>query len=68
MEKTIAVTREKSIAAETAGTEISKIGIYTIGTTSALIGSWAVMCLVSGMVSSGGPVGLAANYVLALNG
>lgn len=68
MKKTTAVTRERSVIVETAGVEISKVGIYAIGTTSALIGCWAVVCFVSGMISSGGPAGLVSNYVSALIG
>ena len=68
MTKDNAVTRERSAAVATAGEEISKVGIYAIGTTSAFIGTWAVVCLVSGMISSGGPAGLVANYISALMG
>lgn len=68
MKKTTAVTKEKSLAVETAGSEIGKVAFYAVGTTSVLIGCWAVVCLFSGMISSGGPVGLVSNYFSALLG
>ena len=68
MKNTTAITREKSSTIENVSVEISKVGVGAIGITSALIGCWAVVCLVSGMISSGGPAGLVSNFISALAG
>jgi len=62
------LTREKSIAQGTVSTEISRVGVGAIGVTSILIGCWAVVTLVSGMVSVGGPVGLVSSFMTAIGG
>ena len=47
---------------------MNKVGIHAITISSALIGCWAVACLASGMISTGGPAGLVANFVSAVIG
>ncbi len=37
-------------------TEISKIGIYSIAVAAGIIGCWAVVCLIAGIMNSGGPL------------
>ncbi|MBU0664778.1 MAG: hypothetical protein KJ990_09585 [Proteobacteria bacterium] len=48
--------------------ELHKAGVTTISITSLLLGSWAVACMTAGIIASGGPVGLATNYIKALIG
>jgi hypothetical protein len=47
-------------------TEMSKIGIYSIAVAAGIIGCWAVVCLVAGMLNSGGPLQLLSNLFTAL--
>jgi hypothetical protein len=68
MTNSITKTNEKSIATDNVSVELSKAAVGAIGVSSALIGCWAVACLVSGMISSGGPVSLVANFVSAVVG
>jgi len=68
MKNATAITRERNDAIANANVEISRAGMAVIGITSALIGCWAVVCLVAGTISSGGPAGLAANFFSALGG
>ena len=68
MIKTTAVTRENSVANTIANRGNDKVAVGVIGVTSLLIGCWAVVCLVSGVVSSGGPVGLVSNLIAAISG
>ncbi len=49
-------------------TEISKIGVGAFAVTSGLIGLWAVACMVSGLIQSGGPVSLVKNWFGAVLG
>jgi hypothetical protein len=46
--------------------ELQKISTMVIGFTSLLIGGWAIACMTSGLITSGGPVGLAMEYIKAL--
>ncbi len=62
------ITNQKSVAQETASAELNKLGVTTVGIASGLIGCWAVACLASGMISSGGPASLVANYMKAFIG
>ncbi len=62
------ISRERSEAIENTTVEVGKIGINVIGITSLMIGCWAVVSLVAGMISSGGPFGLVANFVKAVIG
>ncbi len=48
--------------------EVSKLSVIGIGTISAFIGGWALVCLVSGVVASGGPVAMVANWFKAVIG
>jgi len=68
MKNTTTTTRERSVANENVSTELNKVGVHAITISSALIGCWAVACLASGMLSSGGPAGLVANFVSAVIG
>lgn len=68
MKNATTITRERSRAIDNVSVEISKVGVSVIGITSALIGCWAVVCLFSGMISSGGPAGLVSNFISALAG
>ena len=68
MKNTNTITRENNSAISNVNVELSKVGVGAIGITSALIGCWATACLVAGMISSGGPVNLAASFVSAVIG
>lgn len=68
MKNTTAITSEQSGALDNVGVEISKVGVGVIATTSTLIGCWAVACLISGMISSGGPAGLVSSFISAISG
>ncbi len=68
MKNSTALTRERSIAQNTVGVANDKVAVGAIGAASLLIGCWAVVCLVSGIVSSGGPVGLVSNLITAISG
>ncbi len=46
-------------------TEMSKVGIYSIAVAAGIIGCWAVVCLVAGMLNSGGPLQLVSNLFIA---
>lgn len=46
--------------------EVSKIGIYSIAVAASVIGCWAVVCLIAGMLNSGGPVQLFSHLFTAL--
>jgi hypothetical protein len=48
--------------------QISKVGIAVIGLSSCVIGIWAVASLVGGMIASGGPIALVANWFRAVIG
>ena len=48
--------------------QISKVGFAVIGLSSCAIGIWAVASLLGGMVASGGPVALVANWFKAVIG
>jgi len=64
-------TKEKSAANARVkvdiSTEISKIGIYCIAISAGVIGCWAVVCLIAGMVTSGGPAELLTNLFSAIH-
>ena len=66
--KTTATVQTRSTVKEDTGVELSRVGVSAIGITSAVIGCWAVVSLGAGMVSSGGPAGLVANFVSAFIG
>ncbi len=68
MKNTTTITRERSLANENVSLELNKVGVHAVTITSAMIGCWAVACLASGMISSGGPAGLVSNFVSAFIG
>lgn len=48
--------------------QIAKVGFAVIGLSSCAIGIWALASLVGGMVASGGPIALVANWFKAVIG
>jgi hypothetical protein len=48
--------------------ELQKIGVGVLGITSLLCGCWAAACMTAGIIASGGPAGLATNYIKSLIG
>jgi hypothetical protein len=48
--------------------QITKVGFAVIGLSSCAIGLWAAASLVSGMIASGGPVALVADWFRAVIG
>jgi hypothetical protein len=48
--------------------QVARVGFVVIGISSCAIGLWALASLVGGMVASGGPVALAANWLKAVIG
>jgi len=48
--------------------QIYKVGIAVVGVSSLAIGVWATIALVSGMVASGGPGALVADWFRAVIG
>lgn len=47
-------------------TEMSKIGIYSIAIAAGIIGCWAVISLIAGMINSGGPLQLINSLFTAM--
>ncbi len=68
MSQTTATSKDRSIARENVGVELNKVAVGAIGISSAIIGCWAVACLSSAMISSGGPVSLVSHFVSAVIG
>jgi len=66
--KDTTITKERNAALESAGVEISKVGIGAIAVTSTLIGCWALACLISAMISTDGPAGLVSGFISAISG
>ena len=48
--------------------QVYKVGIAVVGACSLAIGVWATVALVSGMVASGGPGALVADWFRAVIG
>ncbi|MGI9537966.1 MAG: hypothetical protein ACR2PB_12920 [Desulfocapsaceae bacterium] len=48
--------------------QVYKVGIAVVGVCSLAIGLWATVALVSGMVASGGPGALVADWFRAVIG
>lgn len=48
--------------------QVYKVGIAVVGVCSLAIGVWATIALVSGMVASGGPGALVADWFRAVIG
>jgi hypothetical protein len=63
--KSQAKTRETSKAAVDT---VSRGSIITMGVASALVGLWAVACLVSAMFGSGSPIELIKGWFGAVSG
>ncbi len=58
-----------NVATETGTTaEISKVAVTAVGISAGVIGVWAVACMVSGLVNSGGPVELVSSLFKAIIG
>jgi hypothetical protein len=68
MKNTNTATLEKSIGTENLNLELNKVGVHAVSAASLLIGCWAVACLASATISSGGISGLASNFVSAFVG
>lgn len=68
MTNTNTATQERSISNENLNLELNKVGAQAVSAASLLIGMWAVACLASATISSGGISGLASNFVSALIG
>ena len=49
-------------------TDISKLGVYAIAISAGVIGCWATVCLVAGIVTNGGPVELVKSLFRAIIG
>lgn len=65
---TLTKTRTRARAHTAEKSEISKKALTAMAVPSALAGIWSVACLVSAMVSSGGPLGLVKEWVQAVAG
>jgi len=48
--------------------DISKMGVYAIAISAGVIGCWATVCLVAGIVTNGGPVELVNSLFRAITG
>lgn len=68
MKNASAITRERSVAHDTVSIGNGKVGVGVIGVASALIGCWAVTCLIAGMVTNGGPAELISSLFKAITG
>ncbi len=62
--RTVSTSRENNRVDE----QIYTTGLGAIGLASAAIGLWAFATLIGGMIASGGPVGLVANWAKAVFG
>ncbi|HID69929.1 MAG TPA: hypothetical protein EYP35_05570 [Desulfobacterales bacterium] len=62
------MVKTRSAANENVSVELNKVGVQAVALSSAVIGCWAIACLASGMISSGGPAGLVSNFISALIG
>jgi hypothetical protein len=47
--------------------ELQKSSTVVLGLASLLCGAWAVACMTTGLIASGGPVALIVNYFNALS-
>ena len=65
----VAVKKRSAVRTnDTADVQVAKVSFAVIGISSCAIGLWAVASLVGGMIASGGPVALAANWLKAVIG
>ncbi|MBU0943622.1 MAG: hypothetical protein KJ804_16845 [Proteobacteria bacterium] len=60
--------RENTVIKSSAGAEISRVAITAISISAAVIGIWAVACMVAGISNSSGPVGLLSSLLKAIIG
>ena len=70
MRTKIAAVKTRNVAQTTdkVDVQIAKVGFTVIGLSSCAIGIWAVASLLGGMVASGGPVALVADWFRAVIG
>ncbi len=61
-------TRTETRSTAKVDEQIYKVGIVVVGISSLAIGVWATIALVSGMVASGGPGALVADWFRAVIG
>ncbi|NNK13794.1 MAG: hypothetical protein HKP52_06120 [Desulfofustis sp.] len=61
-------TRTETRSSARVDEQIYKVGIAVVGVSSLAIGVWATIALVSGMVASGGPGALVADWFRAVIG
>jgi len=68
--KTAILKKSKTQTRSTARVDeqVYKVGIAVVGVCSLAIGVWATIALVSGMVASGGPGALVADWFSAVIG
>lgn len=68
--KTAILKKSKTRTRSTARVDeqVYKVGIAVVGACSLAIGVWATIALVSGMVASGGPGALVADWFRAVIG
>lgn len=66
--QTAARTRSSVRVDGKADEQILRVGLATIGLSSFAAGIWALISLVGGMVASGGPLALAADWLKAIAG
>ena len=68
--KTAILKKSKTQTRSTARVDeqVYKVGIAVVGVCSLAIGVWATIALVSGMVASGGPGALVADWFRAVIG
>lgn len=48
--------------------QLMKVGLAVIGVSSCVIGIWAAVSLISGMMASGGPLPFLENWIRAVIG
>jgi len=70
MKTTKSMERSKNLVTTNVdvNTEIAKVSVTAIAVTAGVIGCWATVSLLAGLVGSGGPVGLIQNFIAAVTG
>ena len=61
-------TRTETRSSGKVDEQVYKVGIVLVGVSSLAIGLWATIALVSGMIASGGPGALIADWFRAVIG
>jgi len=61
-------TRTQTGSVSKVDEQVYKVGIVVVGVSSLAIGVWASVALVSGMIASGGPGALVADWFRAVLG